>query len=175
MLAIGVGDLGLVGSGGLPMSEEKGSAGSSSPKLCARCGSRMPPQKRGRPRRWCSRQCRQSAYEERHGLESWKDKQPRVSDMSDLVEASQSRGSERESRRRRASSASISPRPPTTPSRKMRRRSTSTTPTTPASSPRRRNGTASCGYGTRTAAHQIVRPRGRPSRRAVRPRRRRCR
>lgn len=86
------------------MSEEKGSAGSSSPRLCARCGSRMPPQKRGRPRRWCSQQCRQSAYEERHGLESWKDKQPRVSDMSDLVEASQSRGSERESRRRRASS-----------------------------------------------------------------------
>ena len=61
------------------------------PRLCQRCGSRMPPQKRGRPRRWCSQQCRQSAYEKRHGLESWKDKQPKVSDLSDVIEESQSR------------------------------------------------------------------------------------
>ena len=78
------------------MSEEKGSAGSSSPRLCARCGSRMPPQKRGRPRRWCSQQCRQSAYEERHGLETWKDKQPKVKDLSDMIEESQWRAARRD-------------------------------------------------------------------------------
>ena len=55
----------------------------------------MPPQKRGRPRRWCSQQCRQSAYEERHGLETWKDKQPKVDDLSDVVEVMQDRAARR--------------------------------------------------------------------------------
>lgn len=84
------------------MSEEKGSERSSSPRLCERCGSRMPPQKRGRPRRWCSQQCRQSAYEERHGVESWKDKQPKVRELSDVVEAAQDRAVRQETRRRPA-------------------------------------------------------------------------
>ena len=64
----------------------------------------MPPQKRGRPRRWCSQQCRQSAYEERHGLESWKDKQPKVKDLSDVVEAMSERGARRDVSRRQSSS-----------------------------------------------------------------------
>ena len=91
------------------MSEEKGSAESSSPRLCGRCGSRMPPQKRGRPRRWCSQQCRQSAYEERHGVESWKDTQPTINDVADAVEVAQSRGAER----RRTSSDSRQTHTPT--------------------------------------------------------------
>ncbi len=77
------------------MSDGNGSAESIKPRLCERCGKRMPPQKRGRPRRWCSQQCRQSAYEERHGLESWKDKQPRVSSLSDVVEVMSDRGARR--------------------------------------------------------------------------------
>ncbi|WP_332643559.1 hypothetical protein [Aeromicrobium sp.] len=64
----------------------------------------MPPQKRGRPRRWCSQQCRQSAYEERHGLESWKDKQPKVSNLSDVVEVMSERGARRDAARRRSTS-----------------------------------------------------------------------
>ena len=86
------------------MSDEQESKEPSKPRLCERCGSRMPPQKRGRPRRWCSQQCRQSAYEERHGLESWKGKQPKVNGISDVVEVAQSRGAEREAGRRRTSS-----------------------------------------------------------------------
>lgn len=77
------------------MSDNEGSNELSKPRLCERCGSRMPPQKRGRPRRWCSQQCRQLAYEERHGLESWKDKQPRVSSLSDVVEVAQDRAARR--------------------------------------------------------------------------------
>ena len=84
------------------MSDDKGSNEPSKPRLCERCGSRMPPQKRGRPRRWCSQQCRQLAYEERHGLESWKDKQPKVNDLSDVVEVMQDRAAQRETRRRKA-------------------------------------------------------------------------
>jgi hypothetical protein len=79
------------------MSDGNGSTGSAKPRLCERCGKRMPPQKRGRPRRWCSQQCRQSAYEERHGLESWKDKQPKVSSLSDVVEVMSDRGARRSS------------------------------------------------------------------------------
>lgn len=60
----------------------------------------MQPQKRGRPRRWCSQQCRQSAYEERHSLESWKDKQPKVKDLSEVVEEAQERGARRDVSRR---------------------------------------------------------------------------
>lgn len=82
------------------MSNDKGSNGTSKPRLCERCGSRMPPQKRGRPRRWCTQQCRQSAYEDRHNLESWKDKQPNVNDLSDVVEVMQDRAARREARHR---------------------------------------------------------------------------
>lgn len=77
------------------MSDEDESNEPSKPRLCERCGSRMPPQKRGRPRRWCSQQCRQLAYEERHNLESWKDKQPKVQDLSDVVEVVSERGARR--------------------------------------------------------------------------------
>lgn len=87
------------------MSDEKESKKPIKPRLCERCGSRMPPQKRGRPRRWCSRQFRQSAYEERHGLESWKDKQPTVNSLSDVVEAMSTRGAEREVNRAQLPSA----------------------------------------------------------------------
>ena len=82
------------------MGKEKESREPSKPRLCERCGSRMPPQKRGRPRRWCSQQCRQSAYEERHSLESWNDKQPKVNDLSDVVEVMNDRAARREARRR---------------------------------------------------------------------------
>jgi len=41
------------------------------PRLCERCGKWMTPQKRVRPRKCCSHQCRQSAYEERNGLSRW--------------------------------------------------------------------------------------------------------
>ena len=85
------------------MSDGSGSKEPSKPRLCERCGKRMPPQKRGRPRRWCSQQCRQSAYEERHGLESWKDKQPKVKDLSDVVEAMSDRGAGRDASRQRSS------------------------------------------------------------------------
>ena len=78
------------------MSDGKGSKESSEPRLCERCSSRMPPQKRDRPRRWCSQQCRQLAYEERHGLESWKDKQPKAKGLSDMIEESQSRAARRD-------------------------------------------------------------------------------
>ena len=91
------------------MSDDKGSAGSSKPRLCERCGSRMPPQKRGRPRRWCSQQCRQSAYEERRGLESWKDEQPTVSNLSDVIEESQSQAMRRGVARRMALSSGSKP------------------------------------------------------------------
>jgi hypothetical protein len=77
------------------MSDEEESKKPIKPRLCERCGSRMPPQKRGRPRRWCSQQCRQLAYEERHNLESWKDKQPKVHDLSDVVEVVSERGARR--------------------------------------------------------------------------------
>ena len=77
-----------------------GSKKPSKPRLCERCGKRMPPQKRGRPRRWCSQQCRQSAYEERHGLESWKDKQPKVDNLSDVIEAAQERAARQRMGRR---------------------------------------------------------------------------
>ncbi|MCW2826351.1 MAG: hypothetical protein JWQ91_3268, partial [Aeromicrobium sp.] len=41
-------------------------------------------------------QGRQSASEDRHGLESWKDNQPKVSDPSDIVEDVQSRAAKRD-------------------------------------------------------------------------------
>ncbi|MEO6604988.1 MAG: hypothetical protein ABIN55_05190, partial [Aeromicrobium sp.] len=47
-----------------------------------------------------SQQCRQSAYEERHGLESWKDKQPKVNDLSEVVEVISDRGARRDATRR---------------------------------------------------------------------------
>jgi hypothetical protein len=72
------------------------------PRVCQRCGSPLPLQKTGRPRRWCSPQCRQAAYEQRHGLESWKDKQPKVGDLSDVVEVVQDRAARRGATRRRA-------------------------------------------------------------------------
>lgn len=84
------------------MSEEVGSKELSEPRLCERCGSRMPPQKRGRPCRWCTQQSRQLAYEERHGLESWKDKQPGVDNLSDVVEVMSDRAASRDAARRRA-------------------------------------------------------------------------
>lgn len=77
------------------MSDGNESTKPSKPRLCERCGSRMPPRKRGRPRRWSSQQCRQLAYEERHGLESWKDKQPKVNNLSDVVEVMSERGASR--------------------------------------------------------------------------------
>ena len=64
-------------------------------RTCQRCGSPLPSQKSGRPRRWCSPQCRQAAYEERRGLEGWKDKQPKVNDLSDVVEVVQNRAARR--------------------------------------------------------------------------------
>ena len=73
-------------------------------RTCQRCGDPLPPQKAGRPRRWCSQQCRQSAYEERHGLESWKDKQPKVNDLSDVVEVVENRAARRADARQRVSS-----------------------------------------------------------------------
>ena len=82
------------------MSDEQESKEPSKPRLCERCGSQMPPQKRGRPRRWCSQQCRQSAYEERHDLESWKDKQPKVNNLPDVVEVASERGARRSTRSR---------------------------------------------------------------------------
>ena len=87
------------------MIDGNGSTESAKPRLSERCGKRMPPQKRGRPRRWCSQQCRQSAYEERHGLESWKDNQPKVNSLSDVVEVMSDRGARRSSSRRPDSTA----------------------------------------------------------------------
>lgn len=81
------------------MNAEHDSTGRSKRRVCQRCGSSLPPQKTGRPRRWCSPKCRQAAYEERHGLESWKDKQPTVNDLSDVVEAAQDRAAKRAVRR----------------------------------------------------------------------------
>ena len=39
---------------------------------CRQCGLPLPPQKRGRPRIYCSASCRQQAYEKRHDIEPWK-------------------------------------------------------------------------------------------------------
>lgn len=86
------------------MSAEQESTDQPEPKTCRRCGDPLPPQKAGRPWRWCSQQCRQSAYEERHGLESWKDKQPKVNDLSDVVEEVQNRAARRADASRQASS-----------------------------------------------------------------------
>src|SRR4051794_21553310 len=77
------------------MSDDQNDKKPSKPRLCERCGERMPPQKRGRPRRWCSQQCRQSAYEERKGIPSWREKQPKVESLSDVVEIAQERGARR--------------------------------------------------------------------------------
>ncbi|MCW2497286.1 hypothetical protein [Jatrophihabitans sp.] len=77
------------------MIDEQSDGEPSKPRLCERCGERMPPQKRGRPRRWCSQQCRQSAYEERKGIPSWRDNQPKVESLSDVVEVMQERGARR--------------------------------------------------------------------------------
>lgn len=85
------------------MSDSECSKEPSKHRLCERCGKRTPPQKRGRPRRWCSQQCRQLAYEERHGLESWKDKQPKVNNLSDVVEGASERGARRDASRQRSS------------------------------------------------------------------------
>lgn len=77
------------------MSEERGSE-PVKPRTCERCGKRMPPQKRGRPRKWCSHQCRQSAYEERNGLSSWAERQPKVESLSDIAEVVQGRAAKRQ-------------------------------------------------------------------------------
>jgi hypothetical protein len=77
------------------MSHEEDEKSPSKPRLCERCGKRMPPQKRGRPRRWCSQQCRQSAYEERKGIPSWRESQPKVESLSDVVEVVQERAARR--------------------------------------------------------------------------------
>jgi hypothetical protein len=82
------------------MSDEQEPRGKAKPRLCERCGKRLPAQRRGRPRRWCTQQCRQLAYEERHGLESWADKQPKVTDLADVVEEAQDRAARREVARR---------------------------------------------------------------------------
>jgi hypothetical protein len=42
---------------------------------CAQCRMPMPAQARGRPRKYCSAACRQQAYEARHGLPNWGQKQ----------------------------------------------------------------------------------------------------
>lgn len=84
------------------MSDDQESAGMPEPKTCQRCGARLPEQSKGRPRRWCSAQCRQAAYEERRGLESWKDKQPKVNDLSDVVEVAQNRAARRANSRQRS-------------------------------------------------------------------------
>ena len=81
------------------MSDDKRSKEPSKPRLCERCGSRMPPQKRpaaslvlpavpaigvrGTPR-----------------PRELKDKQPNVNDLSDVVEVMQHRAAQREARRR---------------------------------------------------------------------------
>ena len=85
------------------MSAEQESMDRTEPKKCSGCGDPLPPQKVGRPRKWCSQQCRQSAYEDRHGVESWTDKQPKVNNLSDVVEVAQNRGAERADVRRRTS------------------------------------------------------------------------
>lgn len=85
------------------MSDEQESTNQHEPKTCQRCGAPLPAQKAGRRRRWCSQQCRQSAYEERNVLESWNDKQPKVNDLSDVVEVAQDRAAKRELARRLAS------------------------------------------------------------------------
>ena len=83
------------------MSAKQESTDQTESKTCRRCGAPLPPQKAGRPRQWCSQQCRQSAYEERHGLENWKDKQPKVNDLSDVVEVMQDRAARRDVVRKR--------------------------------------------------------------------------
>lgn len=84
------------------MSAEQEPTDQPEPRRCPRCRGAMPIQKKGRPRKWCSQQCRQSAYEERHGLESWKDKQPKIDDLSDFVEVAQERGAKRSAARQHA-------------------------------------------------------------------------
>ena len=84
------------------MTKEQEPPGGREPRACPQCGSPIPAQSKGRPRKWCSQQCRQSAYEERHGLESWKDKQPKIDDLSDVVEVMQERGTKRSAGRPRA-------------------------------------------------------------------------
>ena len=40
------------------------------PRVCPRCGSRLPVRATGRPARWCSQRCRRAAYEERRASAS---------------------------------------------------------------------------------------------------------
>ncbi len=54
------------------MSIDKGTTTSPAGKTCPQCGSFLPQQKRGRPRKYCSQSCRQDAYEKRNGLPSWR-------------------------------------------------------------------------------------------------------
>ena len=85
------------------MSAQEESTNQPERSACQRCGLPLPLQKSGRPRKWCSAQCRQAAYEERRGLESWKDKQPKVRDLSDVVEVAQNRAARRARVRQRSS------------------------------------------------------------------------
>lgn len=45
------------------------------PAECTQCHTPLPTQSRGRPRKYCSATCRQHAYEARHGLPNWSQKQ----------------------------------------------------------------------------------------------------
>ncbi len=54
------------------MSIDKGTSTSPAGKICPQCGSFIPQQKRGRPRKYCSQSCRQDAYEKRNDLPSWR-------------------------------------------------------------------------------------------------------
>ena len=53
------------------MADTNKTAGSTG-AACRQCGLPLPPQKRGRPRIYCSASCRQQAYEKRHDIEPWK-------------------------------------------------------------------------------------------------------
>ena len=85
------------------MSAKEESTNQPDVSACQRCGLPLLLQKSGRPRKWCSARCRQAAYEERRGLESWKDKQPKVRDLSEVVEVVQNRAARRASVRQRSS------------------------------------------------------------------------
>lgn len=66
------------------------------PTGCRYCGAPITNNKKGRKRVYCDQNCRQKAYEQRHGLSSWSERQPRVESESDLVEAMSERAAERE-------------------------------------------------------------------------------
>ena len=76
-----------------------------SEKQCPQCGAPVSTQQRGRPRVYCSHSCRQSAYEERRGIDPWTERYQPGNDPFKVLENNASRHAMRVSNKRLAGAA----------------------------------------------------------------------